>query len=142
LWRAWTWRRPSCSSWWGAGGGLGLAGAGWVAISQRGALEHPRASRRLPASGCLPDHPPNELTPLPCLPPPRPGAPREQELVWGGSDLLSVLRLLVLLSATQGGVPRRHWDPLRAEIVSAYGHQHLLTLNNLERAGGLGGLQV
>ena len=54
-----------------------------------------------------------------------------------GADPLSALRLLALLSATQGGVPRKHWDGLRAEFVSAYGHQHLLTLHNLEKAGAL-----
>ncbi|KAI8464581.1 MAG: Sec1-like protein [Monoraphidium minutum] len=57
------------------------------------------------------------------------------EMMCSGSDMLSTLRLLVLLSATQGGVPKRHWDALRAEFVSAYGHQHLLTLHSLERAG-------
>jgi len=59
-----------------------------------------------------------------------------QEQIWSGADALGVLRLLALLSATQGGVPKRHWEGLRGEFVSAYGHQHLLTLQNLERAGG------
>lgn len=58
-----------------------------------------------------------------------------QDLMWSGSDPHAVLRLMVLLSATQGGVPRRHWEPLRQEFVSAYGHQHLLTLHSLESAG-------
>jgi hypothetical protein len=58
-----------------------------------------------------------------------------QELIWGGAEMLSVLRLMVLLSATHGGVPKKHWDGLRMEFVSAYGHQHLLTLHSLEKAG-------
>lgn len=58
-----------------------------------------------------------------------------QELVWRGSEPLVVLRLLVLLSGTCGGLPRKHADSLRSEFLSAYGHQHLLTLHNLEKAG-------
>lgn len=57
--------------------------------------------------------------------------------MWSGADALSALRLLVLLTATQGGVPKRHWDGLRQEFVAAYGHQHLLTLHGLERAGAV-----
>lgn len=60
---------------------------------------------------------------------------RLQELIWSGAELSSVLRLMVLASATQGGIPRKHWEGLRAEVVAAYGHQHLLTLHNLETAG-------
>ncbi len=52
-----------------------------------------------------------------------------------GADMAASLRLLMLLSATQGGVPRKHWEPLRAEFLSAYGHQHALTLSSLETAG-------
>jgi hypothetical protein len=46
-----------------------------------------------------------------------------------------VLRLLCLLSCTAGGLPKKHGDSLRSEFLAAYGHQHLLTLNHLERAG-------
>lgn len=60
-------------------------------------------------------------------------------MIWSGSEPLSVLRLLALLSATQGGVPKKHWEPLRHEFVSAYGHQHLLTLHSLEQAGAARG---
>jgi hypothetical protein len=59
-----------------------------------------------------------------------------QELMWRGSDPLLVLRLLCLVSSTCGGLPRKHCDTLRSEFLAAYGHQHLLTLNNLERSGG------
>ncbi|KAF8069504.1 VPS33 [Scenedesmus sp. PABB004] len=56
-------------------------------------------------------------------------------LMWRRADPVVVLRLLCLLSCTGGGLPKKHGDALRSEFLSAYGHQHLLTLNNLERAG-------
>jgi hypothetical protein len=105
--------------------------------------------------------------------------------MWRGTDPLVVLRLLVLLSYTHNGLPKKHagearlrlaraltlvphtpvlalgrahpqhatpcavaapcvcWLPLlrpadtiRSEFLAAYGHQHLLTLAHLERAGG------
>jgi hypothetical protein len=59
-----------------------------------------------------------------------------QGQMWRGADPVLVLRLLCLLSWTGGGLPRKHGDSLRSEFLAAYGHQHLLTLNNLERAGG------
>lgn len=49
--------------------------------------------------------------------------------------MLVVLRLLCLISSTYGGLPKKHSDALRTEFLAAYGHQHLLTLNHLERAG-------
>lgn len=55
--------------------------------------------------------------------------------MWRGVDPVQVLRLLCLLSCTAGGLPKKHGDSLRSEFLAAYGHQHLLTLNNLERAG-------
>jgi hypothetical protein len=61
-----------------------------------------------------------------------------QALIWGGCDLLSVLRLLVLMSVAYNGLPRKHLDGLRGEVLSAYGHQHLVTLHYLEKAGGAG----
>eukprot|EP00878_Enallax_costatus_P006042 GHUV01006338.1.p1 GENE.GHUV01006338.1~~GHUV01006338.1.p1 ORF type:complete len:699 (+),score=233.80 GHUV01006338.1:290-2386(+) len=58
-----------------------------------------------------------------------------QGLMWRGADLLVVLRLLCLISGACGGLPKKHADSLRNEFLAAYGHQHLLTLNHLERAG-------
>lgn len=57
------------------------------------------------------------------------------ELMWRGSDPVVVLRLLVLLSYVGNGLPKKHADSLRNEFLAAYGHQHLLTLTHLERAG-------
>ncbi|PNW75167.1 hypothetical protein CHLRE_12g515550v5 [Chlamydomonas reinhardtii] len=58
-----------------------------------------------------------------------------EELMYRGADTVDVLRLLVLLSAVGGGLPRKQLDGLRQELLHTYGHQHLLTLNVLEKAG-------
>lgn len=58
-----------------------------------------------------------------------------QGQMWRGADPVLVLRLLCLLSWTAGGLPKKHGDGLRSEYLATYGHQHLLTLTNLERAG-------
>ncbi|GIL47101.1 hypothetical protein Vafri_4014 [Volvox africanus] len=58
-----------------------------------------------------------------------------EELMYRGADLVDVLRLLVLLSSVGGGLARRQLDSLRMEILHTYGHQHLLTLNALEKSG-------
>lgn len=55
--------------------------------------------------------------------------------MYRGADTVDVLRLLVLLSAVGGGLPRKQLDGLRQELLHTYGHQHLLTLNVLEKAG-------
>ncbi|KAL9266006.1 Vacuolar protein-sorting-associated protein 33-like protein [Drosera capensis] len=48
---------------------------------------------------------------------------------------LGVLRLLVLFSVTNLGLPKRQFDYLRREILHSYGFEHVVTLSNLERAG-------
>ena len=58
-----------------------------------------------------------------------------QELMCRGADLLEVLRLLVLLNECHQGLSRKHLDSLKQEILHTYGHEHLLTLSSLERAG-------
>lgn len=58
-----------------------------------------------------------------------------QELIWKGTGLMEVLRLLVLLSACNSGIPRKHWDALRTDVLHTYGHEHILTMLNLEKAG-------
>ncbi|EFJ51049.1 hypothetical protein VOLCADRAFT_103690 [Volvox carteri f. nagariensis] len=58
-----------------------------------------------------------------------------EELMYRGADMVDVLRLLVLLSVVGGGLPRRQLDSLRMEVLHSYGHQHLLTLNALEKSG-------
>eukprot|EP00884_Botryococcus_braunii_P006843 jgi/Botrbrau1/1615/Bobra.0185s0030.1 len=56
-------------------------------------------------------------------------------LMFAEEDILALLRLLSLLSLTQGGVPKKHFDGLRKEVIHTYGHEHILTLNSLQRAG-------
>jgi len=54
-----------------------------------------------------------------------------------GEALVTVLRLLVLMSVTAGGVPKKHFDALRREILHTYGHENVITLSNLQDAGAL-----
>ncbi|KAK9831278.1 hypothetical protein WJX74_010180 [Apatococcus lobatus] len=58
-----------------------------------------------------------------------------EEMMCSGMDLLTVLRLLCLVSLTQGGIPKRHCDGLRREVLHTYGHEHVLTLASLQAAG-------
>ncbi|KAL2631473.1 hypothetical protein R1flu_016159 [Riccia fluitans] len=58
-----------------------------------------------------------------------------EEMIHRQEPLTSVLRLLVLLSLTSGGLQKKHFDYLRREFLHAYGFEHLFTLSNLEKAG-------
>lgn len=49
--------------------------------------------------------------------------------------LVSVLRLLVLLSLTNGGLPKKHFDYFRKELLHSYGFEYMILLSNLEKAG-------
>lgn len=49
--------------------------------------------------------------------------------------MLDVLRLLMLMSLCGGGLPRKQLDTLRAELLASYGHEQLLALLNLDKAG-------
>jgi len=53
-----------------------------------------------------------------------------------GERLETVLRLLTLMSVTGGGVPKKHFDALRREILHTYGHENILTLGAMQDAGG------
>ncbi|EFN56300.1 hypothetical protein CHLNCDRAFT_144693 [Chlorella variabilis] len=61
--------------------------------------------------------------------------PAIEDLMYQGEGLLPVLRLLLLYCAVHGGVPTRHYENLRRDILNTYGHQHLLTLASLAKAG-------
>ena len=50
-------------------------------------------------------------------------------------DLTTVLRLLCLHSQCVGGLGRSDMDLLRQSVLDAYGFEHLLTLEHLERCG-------
>ncbi|XP_038891944.1 vacuolar protein-sorting-associated protein 33 homolog [Benincasa hispida] len=58
-----------------------------------------------------------------------------EELIHKQEPLVKVLRLLILLSVTNSGLPKRHFDYLRRELLHSYGFEHMGTLNNLEKAG-------
>ena len=55
--------------------------------------------------------------------------------MFGEKDAVAVLRLLCLLSAVQGGLPRKHADSLRRAVLHAHGHPLLLVLSRLSRTG-------
>eukprot|EP00898_Chlorokybus_atmophyticus_P003266 jgi/Chlat1/3940/Chrsp26S04033 len=58
-----------------------------------------------------------------------------EEMVCKQEPLLAVLRLLCLLSLTSNGLPRKHFDAFRRELLHAYGFDKLFTVTNLEKAG-------
>lgn len=63
-----------------------------------------------------------------------------EDLVYGGGgggeeSMLHVLRLLCLYSTIHGGISKRQFDPLKRDLLNAYGHRHLLTLGALAHAG-------
>ncbi|XP_015942668.1 vacuolar protein-sorting-associated protein 33 homolog [Arachis duranensis] len=58
-----------------------------------------------------------------------------EELIHKQEPLTTVLRLLILFSVTNSGLPKKHFDYLRRELLHSYGSEHITTLNNLEKAG-------
>ncbi|KAK7343872.1 hypothetical protein VNO77_12960 [Canavalia gladiata] len=58
-----------------------------------------------------------------------------EELIHKQEPLVTVLRLLILFSITNSGLPKKHFDYFRREILHSYGFEHIAMLNNLEKAG-------
>nr|ATG70713.1 ATVPS33 vacuolar protein sorting 33 [Juniperus flaccida] len=58
-----------------------------------------------------------------------------EEMIHKQEPFLSVLRLLVLFSITNGGLPKKNFDYLRRELLHSYGFEHMATLINLEKSG-------
>eukprot|EP00249_Psilotum_nudum_P013983 c24607_g1_i1 orf=309-2105(-) len=58
-----------------------------------------------------------------------------EEMIHKQESLSNVLRLLVLLSLSNGGLLKKHFDYLRREILHSYGFEHMFTLSNLEKSG-------
>lgn len=61
-----------------------------------------------------------------------------EDLIYGGGgeeSMLHVLRLLCLYSTIHGGISKKQFDPLKRDLLNAYGHEHLLTLSALAHAG-------
>ncbi|KAI4382714.1 hypothetical protein MLD38_008641 [Melastoma candidum] len=58
-----------------------------------------------------------------------------EEMIHKQEPLVNVLRLLILFSITNAGLPKKHFDYLRRELLHSYGFEHMVTLSNLEKAG-------
>ncbi|RID47122.1 hypothetical protein BRARA_I03744 [Brassica rapa] len=58
-----------------------------------------------------------------------------EELIHKQEPLTKVLRLLVLFSITNSGLPKKQFDYIRTELLHSYGFEHVNVLNNLEKAG-------
>ncbi|BDA43254.1 Vacuolar protein sorting-associated protein 33A [Coccomyxa sp. Obi] len=58
-----------------------------------------------------------------------------EEMMCNEEDLFVVLRLMCLMSLTQGGVPKKYFDALRKEVLHSYGHEYMLLLSKLQDAG-------
>ncbi|CAM8962272.1 unnamed protein product [Rhodiola kirilowii] len=58
-----------------------------------------------------------------------------EEMIHKQEPIVSVLRLLILFSITNSGLPKKHFDYLRRELLHSYGFEQMGTLNNLEKAG-------
>ncbi|KAF4538470.1 Vacuolar protein sorting-associated protein 33a [Lasiodiplodia theobromae] len=69
-----------------------------------------------------------------------------EELIARGVKIETILRLLCLESSLHGGIRPRDLENFKRAVLHGYGHQHLLTLTSLEKAGLLvprsGGLGV
>ncbi|KAK4353610.1 hypothetical protein RND71_025804 [Anisodus tanguticus] len=58
-----------------------------------------------------------------------------EEMIHKQEPLINVLRLLILFSVTNSGLPKKNFDYLRRELLHSYGFEHIATLNNLEKTG-------
>ncbi|CAN8254542.1 unnamed protein product [Cochlearia groenlandica] len=58
-----------------------------------------------------------------------------EEMIHKQEPLTNVLRLLVLFSVTNSGLQKKQFDYIRMELLHSYGFEHVVTLNNLEKAG-------
>eukprot|EP00250_Pteridium_aquilinum_P019526 c24468_g2_i1 orf=167-1996(-) len=56
-------------------------------------------------------------------------------MIYKQDPLISVLRLLVLLSLTSGGLRQKDFDNFRRELLHSYGFEYMILLSNLEKAG-------
>ncbi|KAL4191165.1 hypothetical protein AMTRI_Chr07g28360 [Amborella trichopoda] len=58
-----------------------------------------------------------------------------EEIIHKQEPIGNVLRLLVMFSITNAGLPKKHFDYFRRELLHSYGFEHMTTLRNLEKAG-------
>ncbi|CAG9937883.1 unnamed protein product [Clonostachys rosea f. rosea IK726] len=60
-------------------------------------------------------------------------ADRIEELVARDTPIREVLRLLCIYSCISGGIKPKEFDHFKRLVLQGYGHQHILTLNSLEK---------
>lgn len=58
-----------------------------------------------------------------------------EDIIQKQEPIETVLRLLVLFSLTNAGLPKKNFDYLRREILHSYGFEHMSLLYNLEKTG-------
>lgn len=58
-----------------------------------------------------------------------------QTMIYKQDPLISVLRLLIMLSLTSGGLRQKDFDNFRRELLHSYGFEYMILLSNLEKAG-------
>ncbi|KAM0821638.1 hypothetical protein ACQ4PT_072054 [Festuca glaucescens] len=58
-----------------------------------------------------------------------------EDIIQKQEPIETVIRLLVLFSLTNAGLPKKNFDYLRREILHSYGFEHMPLLYNLEKAG-------
>jgi len=56
-----------------------------------------------------------------------------EELINKQEPIEKVLRLMVLLSLTNGGIKQKNYEFFKREIVQTYGFEYVFVLNNLEK---------
>ncbi len=59
------------------------------------------------------------------------------DIIYGGDELTSVLRLMCLRCAAGGGIAKREFDVLRKEVLNTYGFEHIETFARLQEVGVL-----
>ncbi|MCO5589391.1 hypothetical protein L7F22_043358 [Adiantum nelumboides] len=57
-----------------------------------------------------------------------------QTMIYKQDPLISVLRLLIMLSLTSGGLKQKDFENFR-ELLHSYGFEYIILLSNLEKAG-------
>ncbi|KAI3896964.1 hypothetical protein MKX03_005659 [Papaver bracteatum] len=58
-----------------------------------------------------------------------------EDMIHRQEPVVEVLRLLVLFSSTNSGLPKQQFDYIRREFLHSYGFEHMATPWNLEKAG-------
>ncbi|PQQ01802.1 vacuolar protein-sorting-associated protein 33 homolog [Prunus yedoensis var. nudiflora] len=57
-----------------------------------------------------------------------------EEMIHKQEPLVNVLRLLILFSITNSGLPKKNFDYLRRELLHSYGFEHMVTIRLVQHA--------